>query len=304
MHIHEINSNSQEHQNFLAQNRKDPITGDSILEGDEVVFCASCKSVFLKDTWEYLGKQHCEQFETLIEFPSSFRILALNKSESILFYERLPPISSKRGSKIPSRLDSNGWKSKKGELATHEYDFYLTPIFYGVIILAFVIGIISSVTIKEVYPFLISLALVIVVTFIASQEENEQASKLKTVHKYFLDNVFYISKIGIGFSSRYGTQEYILGTQCIKSLEFHFSYSFFGSNYCKIQDIHGNKTKFLITNYLEKEDKKRGFLEALSTMNNASTCSVIINIDANSMVCNMLEQEIAQNQYPISIARK
>ncbi len=50
MHIHKINSTSQEHQNFLAQNRKDPITGDSISEGDEVVFCASCKSVFLKDT--------------------------------------------------------------------------------------------------------------------------------------------------------------------------------------------------------------------------------------------------------------
>ncbi|WP_338813132.1 hypothetical protein V9L05_17485 [Bernardetia sp. Wsw4-3y2] len=304
MHIHKINSTSQEHQNFLAQNRKDPITGDSIAEGDEVVFCAGCKSVFLKDTWEYLGNRHCEQFETLIDFPSNFTNITINKEENILFYERLPPKNSKQGSKIPRRLDLNGWESKKGELATHEYDFYLTPVFYGVIILAFVIGIISSVIIKEFYPFLISLALVIVVTLIASQEENEQGSKLKTVHKYFLDNVFYVSKTGIGFSSRYGTQEYILETQYIKSLEFHFSYSFFGSNYCKIQDIHGNKTKFLITNYLEKEDKKMQFLESLSRMNNNDVCSISIKLDSNSLIYNVLEQEVTQNQYPISIARK
>ena len=304
MHIHKIDSSLEEHQNFLAQNRKDPITGDSILEGDEVVFCAGCKSVFLKDTWEYLGKQHCEQTGMLVEFPSNFTNITINKGESILFYERLPPISSKRGSKIPSRLDLNVWKSKKGELATHEYDFYLTPIFYGVIVLAFVIGIISSVLIKEFYPFFISLVVVIILAFIASQEEKEQASKLKTVHKYFLDNVFYISKTGIGFSNRYGTQEYFLQTPYIHSLEFQFSFSFFASNYCIIKDANGNKTKFLITNYLDKEYKKKQFLEALNRMNKDGICTVNIQIEDNLLLCNMLEKEVQKNNNNISILRK
>ncbi len=31
---------------FLQENRQDPITGDSFSLGDEIVFCAECKSAF------------------------------------------------------------------------------------------------------------------------------------------------------------------------------------------------------------------------------------------------------------------
>lgn len=72
MHTHIIQN--PRHQLFLDENRSDPITGDDIKEGDEIVFCAVCKSAFLKDTWLYLGKTHCNQTETLGKFPSSEKL--------------------------------------------------------------------------------------------------------------------------------------------------------------------------------------------------------------------------------------
>jgi len=72
MHIHLIQNSK--HTAFLNENRNDPITGDEIQEGDEIVFCAVCKSAFLKDTWLYLDKTHCNQTETLGKFPSSEKL--------------------------------------------------------------------------------------------------------------------------------------------------------------------------------------------------------------------------------------
>ncbi len=60
---------TQNHFDFLNQDRKDPITGDLIEENDEIVICSSCKSAFLKDSWEYLGNRHCEQNQTLKTIP-------------------------------------------------------------------------------------------------------------------------------------------------------------------------------------------------------------------------------------------
>jgi hypothetical protein len=91
MHIHKINSTFQEHQNFLAQNRIDPITGDSILEGDEVVFCAGCKSVFLKDSWEYLGNRHCEQHKTLPAIPIDTSLVFKISDQNKLTIKEIPP---------------------------------------------------------------------------------------------------------------------------------------------------------------------------------------------------------------------
>jgi hypothetical protein len=70
----------QNHFDFLNQERKDPITGDLIKENDEIVICASCKSAFLKDSWQYLGNTHCEQKETLAVIPID-RSLVLEVSD-------------------------------------------------------------------------------------------------------------------------------------------------------------------------------------------------------------------------------
>jgi hypothetical protein len=64
----------QNHFDFLNQERKDPITGDLIKENDEVVICSSCKSAFLKESWEYLGNRHCEQNETLKIIPKQDKL--------------------------------------------------------------------------------------------------------------------------------------------------------------------------------------------------------------------------------------
>ena len=57
------------HQDFLNQNRTDPITGEKIEEGHTVVVCAACKSAFFIESWEYLGHSHCDQTETLKFLP-------------------------------------------------------------------------------------------------------------------------------------------------------------------------------------------------------------------------------------------
>ncbi|WP_338813942.1 RDD family protein [Bernardetia sp. Wsw4-3y2] len=54
---------------FLKENRQDPVTGDEFSVGDEIVFCASCKSAFLKESWEYMNSKHCGQTFTLKKFP-------------------------------------------------------------------------------------------------------------------------------------------------------------------------------------------------------------------------------------------
>lgn len=54
---------------FIKENRQDPVTGDEFNLGDEIVFCASCKSAFLKDSWEYMNSKHCGQTFTLSKFP-------------------------------------------------------------------------------------------------------------------------------------------------------------------------------------------------------------------------------------------
>ncbi|WP_291726561.1 hypothetical protein [Bernardetia sp.] len=57
------------HQDFLLQQRVDPITGERIEAGDKVVFCASCKSAFFEESWQYLEGKHCNQTKTLKNIP-------------------------------------------------------------------------------------------------------------------------------------------------------------------------------------------------------------------------------------------
>jgi len=69
MHIHTLHART--HASFLESQRHDPITGDAFKAGDEVVFCASCRSAFLRESWDYMGQAHCGQRETLANFPEA-----------------------------------------------------------------------------------------------------------------------------------------------------------------------------------------------------------------------------------------
>ncbi|WP_291724805.1 hypothetical protein [Bernardetia sp.] len=86
-HIHKLSTET--HFEFLNEHRKDPITGDLIKENDEVVICSSCKSVFLKESWEYLGKEHCNQNETLVVIPKQSK-LSLKKAGLVNFLPLTP----------------------------------------------------------------------------------------------------------------------------------------------------------------------------------------------------------------------
>ncbi|WP_338790401.1 hypothetical protein [Bernardetia sp. MNP-M8] len=59
---------------FLDENRQDPITGDGFEIGDEIVFCAECKSAFLRESWEYMGNKHCNQIQTLNQIPKAKKL--------------------------------------------------------------------------------------------------------------------------------------------------------------------------------------------------------------------------------------
>ncbi len=66
-HSHQLEK--QKDQDFLLQQRVDPITGELIKAGHKIVICSACKSAFFEESWEYLGGKHCNQKETLIQIP-------------------------------------------------------------------------------------------------------------------------------------------------------------------------------------------------------------------------------------------
>ncbi|WP_338766141.1 RDD family protein [Bernardetia sp. ABR2-2B] len=81
---------------FLEENRQDPITGDDFSVGDEIVFCASCKSAFLKESWEFMDRKHCNQKKILRSFPS-YEKLFLEKPKAVLSYQ-----SAEMESRLPA----------------------------------------------------------------------------------------------------------------------------------------------------------------------------------------------------------
>jgi hypothetical protein len=66
-HSHQLEK--QTHQDFLVQQRVDPITGERIEAGHKIVICSACKSAFFEESWEYLGGKHCNQEKTLSKIP-------------------------------------------------------------------------------------------------------------------------------------------------------------------------------------------------------------------------------------------
>ncbi|WP_338790419.1 hypothetical protein [Bernardetia sp. MNP-M8] len=107
MHIHKIDAVL--HSDFLKENRQDPITGDLIEEGDEVVFCASCKSAFLKDTWLYLDKKHCDQNRT-IKKPTFGQSLVLAKAKQETVF--IPLEGAKSFKKFIKQTKNGYWTSE------------------------------------------------------------------------------------------------------------------------------------------------------------------------------------------------
>ena len=97
----------EKHSDFLSQDRQDSITHEVIEEGDEVVFCAICKSTFTLDSWQYIGNSRCSQSQTLKKIPV-LRSLSFDKK------------------KIEQRKKINLYRSKFGK-------FIAVCIFFGIL---------------------------------------------------------------------------------------------------------------------------------------------------------------------------
>ncbi|WP_375560406.1 hypothetical protein ACE193_22340 [Bernardetia sp. OM2101] len=96
----------EKHQDFLKQERIDPITGDLLQENDKIVICAACKSAFLVDSWEYMDKKHCEQSLTLKEIPKQ-EVVIIDKSSIYLNVNlEIKAISNKDAAKKASSFIS------------------------------------------------------------------------------------------------------------------------------------------------------------------------------------------------------
>ena len=145
MNIHKIDPYL--HQYFLEEERKDSVTGDLIQANDEVVFCASCKSAFLKGSWEYMDRKHCGQTKTLKKVPVSAPLLLnvtsikphfITLTNSTLSYKRylkllssfspmekkveilLDPILQRGTQQYRSLLEKTKRRIEKDELATEK----------------------------------------------------------------------------------------------------------------------------------------------------------------------------------------
>lgn len=100
MAIHTLQK--EKHHDFLKEERIDPITGDILQEGDDIVICASCKSAFLVDSWEYMDRKHCEQTHTLREIPKQ-EVVKIDKSSIYLNVDiEINAISNKKAAEKAS----------------------------------------------------------------------------------------------------------------------------------------------------------------------------------------------------------
>ncbi len=206
------------HKELLAQNRIDPITGDAIQEGDEVVFCASCKSIFLKDTWEYLGKKHCNQNQTLKIFPSISKNLKLSSDIYILY--RQTTNLNKTEFEVSSKMKE--WTySEKNIGKWHRY-FYgereiVTQVFVTLLSLLIFLGL--NLILKNVFLFYFSLLCVLttfpILRYIKIQE---YIKTLKDDYQSMTEQSFLIKANGIAVCSPYGIKEVFLHSKKIKAI--------------------------------------------------------------------------------------
>ncbi len=295
MNIHKIDSTSQEHQNFLAQNRKDPITGDSIVEANEVVFCASCKSVFLVDTWKYLDKKHCNQSETLIEFPSTKLDLIIK--DEIYFHTFIVPIE---GSENIPKLYGSKWKVKNRELSDYHDLFNGAPLAF-IVIFGFLVSAIIGFINQNPLPLSGGVILIIIAIISKYFHNSINGKKLETIHRKFTKNTFFISTKGIGFSTNYGIKEHTLNANKIKSLEFNFGKGVFSAvNECIIKYEKGKNTKFFIRNFFKEKTHAR-FLRALHQLNERHAAPIHITV-GKKMDYNIVADFINSNQSRITVS--
>ncbi|WP_027003827.1 hypothetical protein [Hugenholtzia roseola] len=161
MHTHLIET--EKHSDFLAQNRQDPITGDSIKAGDKVVFCAACKSVFLVETWQYLGEQHCGQSQTLDKIPQA---TVLTLRQKIFDLDNYPFQVQANISLAPTEIWSVRLRQK-----TKNGNFKRIALSMAAILIGFLLPLLSFIGTEAnlLIPFLLATFLAATLTFMINK---------------------------------------------------------------------------------------------------------------------------------------
>ncbi|WP_027001183.1 hypothetical protein [Hugenholtzia roseola] len=178
VHLHHIKN--QTHADFLAENRQDPITGDTIKADDQVVFCAACQSVFLWETWQYLNYQHCGQNQTLAHFPTKTQTLQIRQRSFTT--EGYPLVASYQIE--PSLLQNQAWALSKDKT---EKKVSLTNLFFiFTLLLNLVLFLVSSIFPSSlILPF--NFALGAISLTLLPRLKIPKGAFFKTEHNFYLD---------------------------------------------------------------------------------------------------------------------
>ncbi|WP_291724006.1 hypothetical protein [Bernardetia sp.] len=208
---------AKEHKTLLAQNRIDPITGDLIKEGDEVVFCAGCKSIFLKDTWEYLGQKHCNQTATLNCIPVSSAKLKLGND--ILYIHPIKNISTIE-LEIVSLMEY--WiYSEKDTGKYHDYFFgdKADKFKIFVYVFFFILSQVIYYNTQNGFLFLISIACTFAsYPFLKFLIYKKYRKTLKDKYRNITEQSFLVKNNGISVCSEYGITEVFLPSKKLKAV--------------------------------------------------------------------------------------
>lgn len=139
MNIHILEQ--QKDSDFLKQERIDPITGDILQQGDEIVICASCKSAFLADSWLYMNARHCNQTHTLLEIPKQEVVKIDRESRN----ERLDKLAFYQFRTVKQSEATNIYTGffalLGGSIMYSTYIFNLDLIVFGIIAMVLGLGI-------------------------------------------------------------------------------------------------------------------------------------------------------------------
>ncbi|WP_338766074.1 hypothetical protein WAF17_02970 [Bernardetia sp. ABR2-2B] len=290
MNTHKINPSSQEHQNFLAQNRKDPITGNSISVGDEVVFCASCKSVFLRDTWEYLENRHCEQSRTLSKFPIDSSIFLKAKEVTLLYY-----ISASKNSPVykSKKVKKNPWIKNSNKIMPYQ-EFFQSWLFIVLIVLGLVSSILLTLLFQTPYIAFGGFIYVVILLFTPLIPVHYYGSKLPTFHRKLRTNSFYITDKSIGFSNMYGMKEYILPVEIIEKLEFQENIGFYNNASFKIHYKKDGVMEVANCTLPSKIYENTKFFQALDIVSSSASFVITMKIEEKkTLTCirNVIDEE-------------
>jgi hypothetical protein len=275
MHNHKISN--QKHVHFLKEERKDPITGDLIVEGDEVVFCAECKSAFLKSSWEYIGKRHCNTESTLSIFPQTKNI-RIGK----LLSSNIPPfiLSEKNKDKLEQVKDI--WKKqersvsifKNHQIIISDFNLNKNLIIKVLLIICFVVCLfspsISKLSSKEQGIAFLIFSFSVVCLFIAFVLYQELSSKKTEItEKEIVKNsvmLFENDKLGIYLHDE--KKYYYVNYREISQIKFYYPASVHLKNFfykIKINTVDGKETSFELEN---KEGNKNHFLKQTEDITN------------------------------------